>query len=818
MAVPFSNSKLRVPQGFQGLLEGLAKEVLMMQPPDIYAFCAMYFESKLSMRDSGDQDQAAKVAEIEDRTYNNSAFKNGDFAASSAEQETAATTIQSQYRTYQAKATTDGMREEKAAVKIQSCARGFVARRKVRAIRAERASAAAADRDEDGDADDELLPLVDDEDLTRPADLEAVGDNELSSHRSGPEMVAASPGVEPVESPGPAPELHLPDEDEEAASELDTDRRSTGRKTPGSDRKSLASDRKSPGTDRKSPGTDRKSPGSDRKSPGTDRRSPGTDRKSPDADRNSPAEEAAETEEQETARDDLEQTELEEEMMGYGGGCAPLDDDGDETARTSEPAETFRGDEDVKEHEGETLEENDEEMERAAAKIQAGFRGMKVRKGLKENQENGEEEMEGNENMEVEPADVPTEENENAAEGADKDQNALDEDDPEVHKAAAKIQAGFRGMKARHDAKQLPLGETGEGATDDEKNERDGEVEDAKEEAADEAEMEKAAAKIEAGLHGMKTREELHEAKGDDHAVKDEENIEGAHSKEDDDEAPGKVVEAHDWTAEEEEAAKKIQAGFRGYKTRKMADDDNDRPSSATKDHDESEHHHGGTPRDENEASDKKPDVDIEMDDPALQDAAVKIQAGFRGHKARKELKKDGADDDEPQTAPSPSPAADEKNHDEKPTDSEAIDLSDPAVNEAVVKIQAGFKGFKTRKQLHAKAAQESEADENHEDNSAENAAESREHKAPSPENDVADNLDHDSEERQNAMEKIQAGLMAYKTRQQLHSGDDGDDHVAGDEDNDDAAAPDTAADNDDNASAADDHDLADVETAHDDD
>jgi len=51
MAVPFSNSRMRIPHGFQGLLEGMAKEVLMVQPPDIYAFSAVYFENLLKKRD-----------------------------------------------------------------------------------------------------------------------------------------------------------------------------------------------------------------------------------------------------------------------------------------------------------------------------------------------------------------------------------------------------------------------------------------------------------------------------------------------------------------------------------------------------------------------------------------------------------------------------------------------------------------------------------------------------------------------------------------------------------------------------------------------
>ena len=47
MAVPFSNTKLRVPRGFQNILEGLAREVLRSQPRDVYAFGAVYFERLL---------------------------------------------------------------------------------------------------------------------------------------------------------------------------------------------------------------------------------------------------------------------------------------------------------------------------------------------------------------------------------------------------------------------------------------------------------------------------------------------------------------------------------------------------------------------------------------------------------------------------------------------------------------------------------------------------------------------------------------------------------------------------------------------------
>ena len=51
MAVPFSNTKLRVPRGFQNLLEGLAREVLRSQPEELYEFGAQYFENLIKQRE-----------------------------------------------------------------------------------------------------------------------------------------------------------------------------------------------------------------------------------------------------------------------------------------------------------------------------------------------------------------------------------------------------------------------------------------------------------------------------------------------------------------------------------------------------------------------------------------------------------------------------------------------------------------------------------------------------------------------------------------------------------------------------------------------
>ncbi|XP_059188145.1 histone acetyltransferase KAT6B-like [Centropristis striata] len=75
MSVPFSNTNLRVPRGFGTVLEGLAREVLRDQPEDIPKYAALYFEALLKQREETGMDPAEWAAKLEDRFYNNHAFK-----------------------------------------------------------------------------------------------------------------------------------------------------------------------------------------------------------------------------------------------------------------------------------------------------------------------------------------------------------------------------------------------------------------------------------------------------------------------------------------------------------------------------------------------------------------------------------------------------------------------------------------------------------------------------------------------------------------------------------------------------------------------
>jgi multidrug resistance efflux pump len=66
----------------------------------------------------------------------------------------------------------------------------------------------------------------------------------------------------------------------------------------------------------------------------------------------------------------------------------------------------------------------------------------------------------------------------------------------------------------------------------------------------------------------------------------------------------------------------------------------------------------------------------INLDDSEVKMAATKIQAGFKGSKASKEV------------------AALKSNNEEETIDTIDVDLEDPEVEMTETKIQAGFKGF----------------------------------------------------------------------------------------------------------------------------
>merc|ERR1712037_978282 len=131
-------------------------------------------------------------------------------------------------------------------------------------------------------------------------------------------------------------------------------------------------------------------------------------------------------------------------------------------------------------------------------------------------------------------------------------------------------------------------------------------------------------------------------------------------------------------------------------------------------------------------------EIDIDMDDPETAKAATKIQASFRGSQSRKEVKQmkdaDGTkkkfDPDDPEVDEAATTiqsgyknmkAREAKKKEEKPMEMAEdtvkgqgneeidIDLDDPETEMAATKIQAGYKGMKTRKEMKAKKEEKDE-------------------------------------------------------------------------------------------------------------
>ncbi|XP_037875719.1 sperm surface protein Sp17 [Bombyx mori] len=117
----------------------------------------------------------------------------------------------------------------------------------------------------------------------------------------------------------------------------------------------------------------------------------------------------------------------------------------------------------------------------------------------------------------------------------------------------------------------------------------------------------------------------------------------------------------------EEQAATKIQAAFRGHRTRKSMS------MKAAKQE---------PCKPEPVPTKAELEAEFKSDDKELCHAATKIQASFRGHQARKETQ-----------------AQKEKEKQDK-EDIEKIDLTDPDLNKAATKIQASFRGHKVRKDV----------------------------------------------------------------------------------------------------------------------
>ena len=190
-----------------------------------------------------------------------------------------------------------------------------------------------------------------------------------------------------------------------------------------------------------------------------------------------------------------------------------------------------------------------------------------------------------------------------------------------------------------------------------------------------------------------------------------------------------------------QDAATKIQAAFKGHKTRKGQMASEVKKATVFK-----SSHHRHIVRKSKPVDDDLPD----LKDKDVQDAANKIQAAFKGHKARKG-----------QMASEVKKATVFKGHRHvrkaKPVDEDLPDLNDKEVQDAATKIQAAFKGHKTRKQGQmASEVKKATVFKSH------HAVK----KSQQPKKPIDDDLpDLKDKEVQEATEKIQAAFKGYKFR-----------------------------------------------------
>ncbi|KAG5196341.1 hypothetical protein JEQ12_011027 [Ovis aries] len=151
MSIPFSNTHYRIPQGFGNLLEGLTREILREQPDNIPAFAAAYFENLLEKREKTSFDPAEWGAKVDDRFYNNHAFKEQESPEKHEPgKENSQTSVKE--KTALESPEEDKDMEENAALKIQAAFRGHLAREEVKKMK-------SIDLEEEKTEENNLVPV-----------------------------------------------------------------------------------------------------------------------------------------------------------------------------------------------------------------------------------------------------------------------------------------------------------------------------------------------------------------------------------------------------------------------------------------------------------------------------------------------------------------------------------------------------------------------------------------------------------------------------------------------------------------------------------
>lgn len=373
-------------------------------------------------------------------------------------------------------------------------------------------------------------------------------------------------------------------------------------------------------------------------------------------------------------------------------------------AREKEKAEmaSKENEEQVEPEESASTPENEEEETKAAVVLQSNYRGYKERKKFKERKKT----MAGAE-LELPNATVE-EEKETSNEGekvADKQEN--EEEEESTFEAEENDDS---------DNTQVPEDEHTEVAeealslnTEPKTEEEEKAEEDSGQENNNSEEETKAATVLQSNFRGYKERKRLEEEgkipakrQKEKSPVGDEvlEKEPGSEEAEEEEptESQGETSDIKSDDANETKAAVVIQSNFRGHMERKRLEEEGKLPKKRQK---------------ENEAPKEEPRENISNENQEGLDeekAATVIQSNFRGHRDRKRLKAER----EAQAKAEEDDAGEEPQEDEQ---DEALDVVDVLIEckdetdaekerleeeQAAVKIQSNFRGYKDRKNLRA--------------------------------------------------------------------------------------------------------------------
>ncbi|XP_071751510.2 myosin-IIIa [Centroberyx gerrardi] len=402
-----------------------------------------------------------------------------------------------------------------------------------------------------------------------------------------------------------------------------------------------------------------------------------------------------------------------------------------------------------------------DEKNKAATKIQARYRGHKERKSFKRKREAKQKEKEDNTSKEQEEERPETENStpEGNASGPDNGVKSVEEDEDET-KAAVVLQSNYRGYKERKKFKERKKTVAGgemespsttvveqdedemvdeEAPAEDgqEDGKKDGPEEAAGDEAVDFEEESKAATVLQSNFRGHKERKRLEEegkiparkqkAKSptsEEEAPKvetpaEEETKEEEELQDLEEDADASTSEVKSEDVEEAKAAVVLQSNFRGHKERKRLEEEGKIPKKRKKEKKVTLE----PPEEEQVMEEEEPVPESQQDLPAEdqgdvdeEKAATVLQSNFRGHRDRKKLKAEREAKKKATEETVIHSDVEEETNEEVDT----LDVTDVMIErkeeaedederleeeQAAVKIQSNFRGYKDRKNLKANKA-----------------------------------------------------------------------------------------------------------------